>query len=98
MIIKHNLEIRLTILLLCALLCFSNIALAKRIQTNSTWKCLDLLDDQTKSSLSSQEQFFASLFRFPGEYEQTSDAGKARLINQWIKELEQRRLLGRCKR
>ena len=87
MIIKHNLEIRLVIFLLCALLCFSNIALAKGIQTNSTWKCLDLLDDQTKSSLSSQEQFFASLFQLPSEYEQASDPEKTRLINQWVKEL-----------
>jgi len=88
MIIKRNLEIRLTTFLLCALLFFSNTALAKRIQTNSTWKCLDLLDGQTKSSLSSQEQFFAGLFRFPSEYEQASDTEKTRLINQWIKELQ----------
>jgi len=88
MIVKHNLEVRLTIFLLCALLCFSNITLAKRIQTDSTWKCVDLLDEQTKSSLSSQEQFFTSLFQLPSEYTQASDTEKARIINQWIKELQ----------
>ena len=38
--------------------------------------------------MASQERHFASLFMLPGEYEQASEDGKARLINQWIKELE----------
>jgi peroxiredoxin len=76
----------LTTTTLCILLCFSNI-FAEESQNSSDWKCFNLLDNQTQSSLSSKEQFFAGLFQLPSEYKQASETEKTRLINQWIEDL-----------
>jgi peroxiredoxin len=85
---RRSLRIWSTILLLAVLLCFPNIVWADKPENTNLWKCADLLDEQTKSSLDSQEQFFASLFQLPSEYKQASETQKARLINQWLKELQ----------
>jgi peroxiredoxin len=65
----------------------ANSAKAENSESAPIWKCIGLLDEQTKSSLFSQERFFAGLFQLPNEYEAVSEAEKKRLVNRWIKEL-----------
>jgi hypothetical protein len=57
-------------------------------QEAAVWKCEDLLDDETKSALSSYETFFAELFSFPSEYQSAPQSQKPQIINNWIKTLQ----------
>ncbi len=87
MIIRHF-EIRQTLLYLGFLSCLLNATSAQETQTDHLWTCVDVLDKQTRASLSVHERFFDTLFQFPAEYERATQEQKDALINQWLAELQ----------
>jgi thiol-disulfide isomerase/thioredoxin len=58
-------------------------------QAGIPWKCVRLLDEDTKSELKGYEIFFAGLFSLPAEYKSASKTQKSELINEWIKALKE---------
>jgi len=66
----------------------ANLAKAESTKSTKIWGCIELLDPQTRSALTGQERFFASLFQLPSEYGPASEGEKGRLVNQWLKELQ----------
>lgn len=82
------LKIRHTLFVLGLLSCLLNITFAQGAPSEGPWKRLDLLDEKTKSSLSSYERFFAGLFPLPADYERASPEQKDQLIQQWLGDLQ----------
>jgi len=66
----------------------ANLSTTESTNSTTIWNCIELLDPQTRSALSSYEQFFGRLFQLPSEYESASEAEKKKLVNLWIKELQ----------
>ena len=73
---------------MCSSLCPLNTGLAKESATIEVWKCLPLLDKQTKSALADREKLFTGLFRLPREYQLGSEEKKTQLITQWLNDIQ----------
>ena len=68
----------------------ATLSLAGDTGLSKTWKCLELLDEQTQKDLASCEEFFVGIYQKPKGYEDTSEKAKNRMIKQWIKQVQNR--------
>lgn len=56
-------------------------------ETASTWKCIDLLDPETKNKLSDFDKFFDDLYKLPENYTKSTEEEKVGISNGWINDL-----------
>jgi hypothetical protein len=61
---------------------------AEEFTAKIPWKCINLLDEETKSLLISQEKYFAGLFLLPDGYNLASQQAKEEFVRQWIIDLQ----------
>lgn len=77
---------RVWVLLGLNLIFVANLAGAESI--DQKWKCIELLNEQTRKDLASCEEIFVSRYQIPREYEEASEKAKNEMVDRWIKEVQ----------
>lgn len=55
---------------------------------DSKWKCIKLLDEQTRKDLANCEEIFVSRYQIPSKYKEASEKSKNEMVDRWIKEIQ----------